>query len=291
MPQPSPEPDALRAATEHAGPHARVELARPLAGGSHAHTWLLRTANPGLELVLREFPPDDPAGPDEARALTILNGLGGIAPRLIANGASDSASWVLISRLPGHADIQPSNPRLFATELGQTLARLHRTPPCQKSGLNDVHDRFGGSMRRLSGPATEHVIDAWNDILTSPRVLTHYDFQSGNVLWEHGTLSGVVDWAGAVLGPSGFDIGWARFDLFLLYDEQLADLYLDAYNNSADVPLTDPALWDLWTIARSHVGVEDWVPNYRDLGRTDLTATELRRRHTAWSDLVLAKRR
>lgn len=291
MPHQAPDLAALRAAAEHAGPRASVEVTRPIAGGSHACTWLLRTSNPPLEVVLREFPPGDPAGADEARVLPILDGLGGLAPRLIANGTGDEGSWVLISRLPGQANIKPTDPHRFATELGRTLARLHRTPSCHISALDNVHDRFGGSLRRLSGPAAEQIIAAWDHILTSPSVLTHYDFQSGNVVWEGDTLSGVVDWAGAVLGPPGFDIGWARFDLFLLYDEHLADVFLNAYNNAADVPLQDPTLWDLWTIARSHVGVEDWVPNYRDLGRLDLTAAELRRRHTTWTELVLSQRR
>ena len=35
--------------------------------------------------------------------------------------------------------------------------------------------------------------------------------------------------------------------------------------------------------------VETWVPNYRDLGRTDLTATELRNRHASWTEHLLAK--
>jgi hypothetical protein len=39
----------------------------------------------------------------------------------------------------------------------------------------------------------------------------------------------------------------------------------------------------LWAAARSCENVESWVPNYRDLGRADLTAKELRKRHTAWT--------
>jgi hypothetical protein len=33
-----------------------------------------------------------------------------------------------------------------------------------------------------------------------------------------------------------------------------------------------------------------WVPNYRDLGRTDLTAAELRRRHTVWTHQLVRRR-
>jgi hypothetical protein len=35
--------------------------------------------------------------------------------------------------------------------------------------------------------------------------------------------------------------------------------------------------------------VETWVPNYRDLGRTDLTAAQLRSRHTEWANYLLAQ--
>jgi hypothetical protein len=50
----------------------------------------------------------------------------------------------------------------------------------------------------------------------------------------------------------------------------------------------DAVLWDLFALAHSQRSVETWVPNYHDLGRTDLSAAELRRRHTAWTDNRLA---
>ncbi|WP_216311827.1 phosphotransferase [Streptomyces nanshensis] len=109
------------------------------------------------------------------------------------------------------------------------------------------------------------------------------------MVWDGGVLSGVVDWEGACRGPAGYDIGWCRFDLVLLYGEDLADVFLAAYEQARGIPPVEPRLWDLWTLARSHRGVESWVPNYRDLGREDLTAAELRRRHTAWTDELLAR--
>jgi hypothetical protein len=50
----------------------------------------------------------------------------------------------------------------------------------------------------------------------------------------------------------------------------------------------DPLLCDLWAAARSHRDVETWVPNYRDLGRHDLTAAQLRSRHSAWTEHLLS---
>lgn len=76
-----------------------------------------------------------------------------------------------------------------------------------------------------------------------------------------------------------------------LYGEHLADVFLAAYEEARGTELRDSALWDLWTLARSHGSVETWVPNYRDLGRHDLTAAELRRRHTAWTRELLSRPR
>ena len=97
-------------------------------------------------------------------------------------------------------------------------------------------------------------------------MLTHYDFWSGNTLWQDGTLTGVVDWSGAALGPRGYDLGWCRLDLYLLYDERSPMRSLNSYGRASAVTLPDPLLYDLWAVARSHHGVESWVPNYRDLG-------------------------
>jgi len=64
----------------------------------------------------------------------------------------------------------------------------------------------------------------------------------------------------------------AAWTLYLLYGEHIAGQFLDAYQAASEHALPDPLLWDLWAAARSHHDVENWVPNYRDLGRRDLTA-------------------
>jgi hypothetical protein len=69
-----------------------------------------------------------------------------------------------------------------------------------------------------------------------------------------------VDWSGAALGPPGFDAGWCRLDLYLLYAEHIAGQFLDAYQTASEHALPDPLLWDLWAAARSHHDIENWVP-------------------------------
>lgn len=81
-----------------------------------------------------------------------------------------------------------------------------------------------------------------------------------------------------------------RLDLYILYDEHIADAFLSSYEAATGSRVPDTRLWDLWAAARSEQDVEAWVRNYRDLGRPDLPATELRRRHTAWTEHLLTAR-
>jgi hypothetical protein len=75
----APDPDALADALRLAGPSATLDEVEPLTGGSHAKTFLVRTARPRREMVLREFPAGDRAAGDEERVLTALDTLGGVA--------------------------------------------------------------------------------------------------------------------------------------------------------------------------------------------------------------------
>ena len=272
-----------------AGPDATVRDTLTLFGGTHARTSLVRTADPEREFVLREFTPGDDAAAREMRVLAALDGLGGLAPRLLAGDAAgqrDSLQpggpWTLISRLPGAADITPANPAAFAGQLGEALARIHAAPR-RLAGFPSVFGRLGGSPATLSGPAASLVAARWDALAGAPLVLTHNDFWSGNTLWQDGRLTGVVDWSGAALGPRCFDLGWCRLDLYLLFDESIAGVFGESYQAASGADPADVLLGDLWAAARSDRIVESWVPNYRDLGRTDLTAHVLRERHSAWT--------
>ena len=286
-----PSAAAIDRAAGLAGRGATVQEIRELAGGTHAFTYLIRMASPEKEFVLREFPPGDHAARDEVRVLTALDGIDGLAPRLLAKSAGgkpSEGSWLLISRLPGAANITPSQPVTWAAQLGEALAQVHATPRHRLTGFPSVSDRPRSSLTAVSGPAANVVTANRELFISAPAVLTHYDYWSGNTVWEDGRITGVVDWSGGCLGPRGYDVGWCRLDLYLLYGEHIADTFLGSYQTASKSVLPDVLAWDLWAAARSHKNVESWVPNYRDLGRVDLTARELRERHRAWTDHLIA---
>jgi aminoglycoside phosphotransferase (APT) family kinase protein len=269
-----PPAAAVSWAASVVGPQARARVVRRLAGGQHAVTHLIRTERPARELVLRRFPPGDDAAAREAAALAVVDGLDGLAPRLVdadPAGRRFGEPATLITRLPGRADLTTVDPDAAAVHLGRALARIHAVPPERIAGLRDATAAAGAS-----GPPVSADL---------PPVLTHYDYWSGNVLWQGNALTGVVDWSGASRAPRGFDVSWCRLDLVLLHGPAVAERFLVAYERAAGVAVPDMAPWDLFACGNSRHSVESWVPNYHDLGRRDLTAGRLRERHTAWARL------
>ena len=285
-----PSEGALEEVRRLAGSSATIKSVVSLKGGQHAATWRVDTARPAQTVVVRQFPPGDPAAAYEAQVLRVLGGLGGLAPRLL--GSDLAGRWskqptVLISWLDGEADITPADPDAWAAELGRALARVHSMPSARLAALPSVFEHRGGSRESLDGPAAEAVRSSWPRITACAEVLTHSDYWSGNVVWRDGALTGIVDWSGGARGPCGFDVGWCRLDLYLLLGDSVADVFLAAYEDAIGHTLSDIALWDGWALARSYDSVETWTPNYRPLGRADLDESELRRRHSRWTTRLL----
>jgi aminoglycoside phosphotransferase (APT) family kinase protein len=285
---------ALAWAARAVGPRATIEQVQPLAGGTHAETHLIRTANPACETVLRRFPAGDAAARNEAAALTALDGLNGWAPRLIGvdpSGERTGQPATLITRVTGRPDITPADPHTAATELARILARVHATRLDSLGSFRDgVHAAISAATpMRSAAPGALALLAHEHRLAQQPAVLTHYDYWTGNVLWEGDTITGVIDWAGAARAPRGFDVSWCRLDLVLLHDHATADTFLTAYQRAAGQPVPDIDLWDLFALVNSHHTVETWLPNYHPLGRTDLTTADLRERHTRWTNHCLAQ--
>jgi aminoglycoside phosphotransferase (APT) family kinase protein len=280
-----PSAAALDAVRRLAGASAVIVDVGRLEGGQHADTWRVQTDSPPLTVVVRQFPTADSGASREQRVLGALEGLGGLAP--VPLGGDLDGRWSehptsLLSCLEGEPDIAPRDPERWARELGRALARVHRAANERLASIASVFQR-GRSGDELAGPLAPEVRSRWPQIAGSPEVLTHGDYWSGNVIWRDGALTGIVDWSGAARGPRGFDLGWCRLDLFLLYDERIADVFLEAYEAATGETVDDVALWDGWALARSHDIVDTWTPNYAPLGRPDLDERELRRRHSLWT--------
>jgi aminoglycoside phosphotransferase (APT) family kinase protein len=289
QPETLPSAEALEEVRRLAGSSAVIVGVVRLEGGQHADTWRVLTDDPAFSAVVRQFPIADSGARREQRVLRALDGLGGLAPVLL--GGDLDGHWSehptsLISWLDGEADITPTDPERWARELGRALACVHGVANNELEDLPSVFDGRG-ARAELNGPLAVEVRSRWSQMIAPPAVFTHADYWSGNVVWRDGSITGIVDWAGAARGPRGFDLGWCRLDLVLLFDERIADACLAAYEATIGQALGGVVLSDAWAVARSHDVVESWTPNYAPLGRGDLDEHELRRRHSLWTARLL----
>lgn len=251
---------------------------RLLAGGQHAITLLAR--DDAEELVVRAFPPGDDAVAREVKVLDRLGSLGPLVPSLVAFGEvafdeGGSRPLIITSRVSGTAPDPLLEPLDMARPLAAVLARIHSISGV---GLPQAPARppDGESPMALRSRA------GFADLDASERVLTHGDYWCGNLLWEGGRATGVVDWSGACHGPRGLDLAWCRQDLVLLGSREAAGLFLAEYERRADVAVADIRAWDVHAAARAVDRVETWEPNYSGIGRPDITDRILRERMDAW---------
>lgn len=245
-----------------------------LDGGQHAIT-LLAEDEAG-KVVVRVFPAGDDAVSFEMTVLDQIGALGDLVPRYVAHGSVAGQPMIVTSAVRGSA-ASPTLPLdRIAEEMAVALARIHQL---DGSGLRDTFQWAPSGVGKLADAARA----AWESLdLTGP-VLTHYDFWSGNALWDGDSLTGVADWSGARRAPRGVDVAWCRQDLVLLGSRSAAEHFLGVYEARAGVDVADISAWDLLAAAHADPGVESWAANYEGVGRPDITPTVLRHRLDSWT--------
>lgn len=258
-----------------------VTFVARLSGGQHAATTVV---SDGLdEYVVRRFPPGDAAVAHEVGVLPRVAALGDLVPRLIGFDDDSTGPVIVTTRVIGTAPHPELTPASLAPGMAQALARIHAL---DGTGLPHAPSAPPRGDSLLARQAQQD----WSEFAHPTRVLTHFDFWSGNALWQHDVLTGVVDWCSARNAPPGLDVAWGRLDLVLLGSRAAADAFLAVYERRSGRSVDDIAAWDRQAAAHADPDVESWAVNYAGIGRPDLTSAVLRRRFDGWADAVLAVR-
>ena len=259
---------------------ARIGLPAPsalerLSGGANMESW--RFASGENLCVLRRAPSAemmagralDHAG--EAALIRAAHSAGVTAPEVLVElEPNDGLGTGFIMRaLPGTPDpaaiLAGDDPEQLLDDLARELAAIHRVPPAglpaplmeTGAALADLKARFityGGDRPVLA--LALRWLDANLPAPSAPRLL-HGDFRLGNLLVEHGRLTGVLDWELAHLGDFHEDLAFGCMTVWRFsrpdrpgFGLGTIDALVRAYNAHGGAQV-DPARLRFWLIYRT----------------------------------------
>lgn len=259
---------------------ARIGLPAPqglerLSGGANMESWRFAAGNrtcvlrraPSLEMMAGR--PMDHAG--EAQVIRAARAAGVMAPEVLVELEPGDAigSGYVMAAIAGspepNAFLAEAEPQVAIRDIARELVAVHRTdtaglpaPPMDTAAaLGELRHRFleyGGDRPILA--LALRWLEANIPPPTEPR-LVHGDFRLGNLMFEHGRLTGVLDWELAHLGDWHEDLAFGCMTVWrfsrpdrpgygLTSIEELARAYEEAGGERFD-----PARFRFWTIYRT----------------------------------------
>jgi aminoglycoside phosphotransferase (APT) family kinase protein len=208
----------------------------------------------GIPLVLRRYVTNfrnelPMAIACEAQSLKAARAvLGELVPEPVAYDATGARSGypsLIMTYLPGEPVLHDLDQR----QIVEPLALLH----AREAPKDFPRYRHWFDIDRLAIPKWTQRPATWAELIdavggrepNAEQVFLHRDYHPGNLLWENGTLSGIVDWPSSCRGPRGIDVAHARGNLALVDGVAAAEQFLRAYRQI--VPSYDHDPW--WDIA------------------------------------------
>lgn len=244
------------------GRGSRVVGYRRLTGGfcSAVHRVTVERRGVRRFVVLRQYPEGigvEPALENEISNLGVVAGSGLPVPTVLATdvagvGTGGSPS-LLMTRLPGHVHLSPTDSRSWMARIAEIAALMHSLDLPAKR-FSPWTDSWIASRDELRVPTGAQSPDIWNAAFRvmaerPPRdtdAFLHCDFLPVNILWSREKITGLTDWNGIHRGSRAIDVGHCRRYLAALYSEDWSEQFRSFYESIAGVDL-DP-WWDLYAL-------------------------------------------
>jgi aminoglycoside phosphotransferase (APT) family kinase protein len=166
-----------------------------------------------------------------------------------------------------------TDPLACAAEMGRLLARIHAVPCNQASipflldanaealwFLNKGHDLPDEVRSFPHGEAYwKKLLDLLPDVKQSAPMLVHIDYWPGNLLWQEGRISAVVDFEEAALGDPAIDVAYCRMDLMIRGLPEAAEHFLRVYEEASARRVENLRFWELAAAMRPLSAPEGWI--------------------------------
>lgn len=275
-----PSNERVRAVLAVVAPTYSAFNIQPLAGSYSNHTHLVNIEDsPPQKIVLRRYNEDNGDCVGKARrefhALKFLQDQGFPAPKplyLDDAGQLLGSPGIVTAFVPGQQIEAATQTREWADNIdtvAQMLARIHATPYSDKQFLMNANVEAAWFLKPgvvpdfMKGhPDGEMVWKTVAEVLPQIRavepVLIHLDYWSGNILWDKGQISAVVDWEEAAYGDPAVDVAYCRMELYLEGLDEAADRFLQVYEQATGQQVANLGVWELAASARPMLDLDGW---------------------------------
>jgi aminoglycoside phosphotransferase (APT) family kinase protein len=196
-------------------------------------------------------------------------------------GALFGTGTIVTSFVAGKQRFSLDDPLQGAREMAQVLAQIHSVPvgASEKEWLYDNNDEAVWFRRKGVIPEDmashpdglwvwneiEHLLPLWQPV---PLTFVHTDYWIGQLLWEQGSISAVLDWEEAGYRDPAYDLAYCRMDLFIgKLGPAGADEFLRCYQAEMGRTISNLALWEYastYRVMRNAGWLADCGPQLRD---------------------------
>ena len=210
---------------------------------------------------------------------------------------------LLMSRLPGAIDLVRRDDD-FLADLAAALVDVHRFRPVDGAWPRDYQSWAFEFKRHVPPWSTDEGLyqEAFAR-LAEPEpayepTFLHRDFQPGNVLWQDGRVTGVVDWVETSTGPADLDVAHCASNLATLHGAEAGWAFHEAYAAAGGVVAADRDARIYWRLLdlvgflpaggrESGATGDTMCATWRAHGRADLTPERARRHREGLLRLTL----
>jgi aminoglycoside phosphotransferase (APT) family kinase protein len=268
---------------EKIAPGSRLRSVELLPGSFSNHTHLVEACLPGgetLKCVVRRYQifGDYDRGEKarrEFKAFELMNRAGIPSPEpmlLDDTGKLLGVPGIVTRFVPGKLLLDaPPEPIPWAYKLAVMLARIHSIPLNDESRrfLLDANAEATWFLKRDTAPEYMQsypggaelwaaLRDCYSSLQPVPPALIHIDYWSGNILWQDGEISAVLDWEEAACGDPVIDVAYARMHMFLMSLPDAADEFLHTYETEIGCRVENLRFWEMAAAVRPMIDPADW---------------------------------
>jgi aminoglycoside phosphotransferase (APT) family kinase protein len=251
--------EQLAALLNHIAPGSQVQVAETLNLGFSNRSFRLKVTHSDSSestYVVKRYSDQDHVSRQspvaraefEYKTLTLLEHSGIPCPTPIffdAQGAIFGTPILVTRHIPGEQILaHPANPLWAekASTVATLLAKIHTLScPIELSALlpnataqatwflvqNTIPDYM---QAHPDGSDLWHILrQELPNMKLADQGLVHGDYWSGNMLWDAGQMSAVLDWENIAFGEPGFDVAYCRMEMIIDGMDSAAEIFLKTY--------------------------------------------------------------